>query len=194
VNAGSLLKNAALAEYRPADTGANIPPGMYVTLKLPATGVPKASVAVAAAACALPSATKVPPAMLMTGREGTTLTSKPTSVLLPAKSRTVTVSCVVPTGNVMPLAFGSTETDAMPLVVSDAGTLNVTAAPALVAAGTAMFRMAGTIGTILSIFTANVRLVSAFPAASTAWYVIVVVPSLVIVTAPESPPIVAAPL
>src|SRR6185369_15066952 len=186
VNAGSLLKNAALAEYRPADTGANIPPGMYVTLKLPATGVPKASVAVAAAACALPSATKVPPAMLMTGREGTTLTSKPTSVLLPAKSRTVTVSCVVPTGNVMPLAFGSTETDA--------GTLNVTAAPALVAAGTAMFRMAGTIGTILSIFTANVRLVSAFPAASTAWYVIVVVPSLVIVTAPESPPIVAAPL
>ena len=60
------------------------------------------------------------------------MTSKLAVATFPATSVAVTVSCVVPIGNVAPLPNGKTLTGpASPLRPSDADTLNVTVAPAL---------------------------------------------------------------
>ena len=63
--------------------------------------------------------------------DGLTVTLKNRLVLFPARSTTVTVSLVLPWGNIDPLDRGTTVVVAMPLSGSVADTLNVTIAPAL---------------------------------------------------------------
>ena len=84
------------------------------------------------------------------------MTEKFRVVVFPATSLTVTVSLVVPCGNVDPLVMGVTLTVAMPLMASAGEGLNATTAPRLDVAWTVRFGRFATDGAILSILIVSV--------------------------------------
>ena len=101
-----------------------------------------------------------------------TVTSNPPVAVLPARSTAVTVSCVVPTGKVAPLARGVIVTAATPLSASDGITgpsAKLTTAPAPdVAPVTMLFGSPPSSGGVLSIRTTCVLSASTLPPLSLA--------------------------